>query len=337
MAPPVNRRTGYSRRAQYTTFLAYVAGVLGVIAGIALLLASRAAPGSFGGVRALAGDVSSPVATGAARARGGALGVLDVLAGYLTWGPENARLRREVAVARVKAQENAALAAENQRLKATLGLMSSEPHPVASAWLVAASGSSTRRFALISAGAAQGVVSGMPVRSSLGLVGRVLEVGHHSARILLLTDAESIVPVRRAADGLPAFLNGKGDGTVQIRLLQLGPNPLHKGDAFVASGTGGLYWPGTPIAVVSELTHDGAIGRLLADPAAADMVVVEPAWQPAQDASLPPPANPEAQKAAQEAAAKAAARAAAKAARAKAKAAKGGLLSHLPFGGAQHP
>ena len=41
----------------------------------------------------------------------------------------------------------------------------------------------------------------MPVRGPLGLVGRVVEVGRISARVLLVLDANSIVPARRASDG----------------------------------------------------------------------------------------------------------------------------------------
>ena len=78
---------------------------------------------------------------------------------------------------------------------------------------------------------------------------------------------------------------------MQIRLLTLGLNPLKPGDAFVASGSGGLYWPGTPIAVVGSHTRDGANAHVLADPSASEMVEIEPEWNPVADASLPPPAS----------------------------------------------
>ena len=118
----------------------------------------------------------------------------------------------------------------------------------------------------------------MPVRTPLGLVGRVLEVGHATSRVLLVTDSESVVPVRRASDSIPGFAQGRADGTLQIKLISLGINPLKRGDAFVTSGTGGLYRPGTPIAIVESLTRDGAIARLLSDPAASEFVAVEPIW-----------------------------------------------------------
>ena len=128
---------------------------------------------------------------------------------------------------------------------------------------------------------------GMPVRTPLGLVGRVLEVGYATSRVLLVTDSESLVPVRRASDSIPGFAQGRADGTVQIKLISLGINPLKRGDAFVTSGTGGLFRPGTPIAIVETITRDGAIARLLSDPAASEYVAVEPVWTAQPDNKAP--------------------------------------------------
>lgn len=318
MASPGNRRPGYSRRAHNTIFFTYVAAGVGLLLGGAALAYSLANGNSFSSLRSVASDAAQPAARLAADGRSAAGGIWETLAAYATWGPQNARLKREVALARTRAVETAAMAEENRRLKALLQLSSQKPAPVAHGWLVAGTGASTRRYGVISAGSAAGVKPGMPVRSALGLIGRVLEVGHYSARVLLVTDSESVVPVRRASDGIPAFATGKGDGTVQLRLLTLGINPLKVGDAFVTSGSGGLYWPGTPIAVVASLTRDGAIARVLGDPASNEMVAVQPAWTPEDDPTLPPPSEQVAAEAKVQAAkeAKAAARAARKAAKA---------------------
>jgi rod shape-determining protein MreC len=121
-------------------------------------------------------------------------------------------------------------------------------------------------------------------------------VGAKSARVLLITDTESVVPVRRASDGVAAFATGRADGTVQLRLISLGLNPLKRGDAFVTSGSGGLYRPGVAIAVVTSLTVDGAIARPLSDPGTTEFVVVDPIWEEANKASElpPPPGDPKA-------------------------------------------
>ena len=120
----------------------------------------------------------------------------------------------------------------------------------------------------------------MPVVSPTGLVGRVLEAGAHSSRVMLLADSESMVPVRRSTDDVVAFAQGQADGTLRIRLINLGINPLRKGDVFVTSGAGGVFPPNIAVAVVDTVTKDGAVARMLSNPAATDYVAVEPIWQP---------------------------------------------------------
>lgn len=161
-----------------------------------------------------------------------------------------------------------------------LGLKDKEVEPVVVARLVGSTSSSPRRFAYLGAGRSDGVTIGMPVRSARGVVGRILEVGASSSRVLLLTDSESVLPVRRAKDDTVAFAEGRGDGKLRIRLINLGINPIEKGDLFVTSGAGGFYRPGVAVAIVDEVTNDGGVAHLVSDPASADFVSVEPIWQP---------------------------------------------------------
>lgn len=297
MAPPSVRRTGHSRRAQYTTFFGYVLAVGGALVGVVFLLFSTRDPGTGAGLRSAASDLTAPPGRAAAAARSGSQTVLETLAGYFTRGADNARLRREVELSRVRLAEAAAVGEENARLKAVLGLAEQAPRPVAVTRLIGSTSASTRRFAILGAGATSGVQVGMPVRAPLGLVGRVLEVGDRSARVLLITDSESIVPVRRAGDGIPAFATGLADGTIRLRLINLGINPLRRGDAFVTSGAGGLYRPDVAFAVVTKLLPDGAVARPLADPGTTEFVTVEPQWEAGQiGADLPPLPTPRALK-----------------------------------------
>jgi rod shape-determining protein MreC len=292
MAPPANRRSGHSRRAQYNNFVSYIVAVaLTLVAGV-ILLVSTGNHTAFAGVRSAASDATAPAARASAGTRNTGRTFWESLKGYFTAGRDHARLEREVAEARVKLAETAALAAENRRLKDLLGLHEQGSKPVVTAQLIASTSSSTRRFATLGAGRSQGVTVGMPVRSPLGLIGRVLEVGNNTARVLLVTDGESVVPVRRATDGVAAFAEGLSDGTLRIRLTNLGVNPLKVGDAFVTSGAGGLYRPGVAIAVVVRLLPDGAIARPLSDPGATEYVVVDPVWSPAVESSAAPAASP---------------------------------------------
>lgn len=299
MAPPSTRRTGFSKRAQYGTFFGYIAALVGALVGGGVLLVSLFDHGAFSGLRGVAADVVAPAGEAVAVSRSGAQDAGATLYSWFTWGSTNKRMAEELKVARVRLAESRAVEEENARLKALLtlrqGSVAGATSPVAVARMIQSSAASLRRFATISAGRDEGVAVGMPVRSALGVVGRVLEVAPHTSRILLVTDPESVVPVRRARDGLPAFAQGHGDGTLQIRLISLGINPLKPGDVFVTSGSGGLYHPNTAIGVVTSVTRDGAMARVLSDPTASEFVQVDSVFAQAAgmpQALEPPPAPP---------------------------------------------
>ena len=293
MAPPASRRTGTNKKAQLGLFAGYVAAGLGVLLGGALLVISLLRPATFDGLRAMAADVAAPAGQVGAAGRTGGQGFFAAIAGYYRAGSRNAALEEEMKVARVRLAEAEAVKQENARLKAVLGLAADETKPVAVARLIGSTSSSARRLGYISAGRSDGVRPGMPVTSPMGLVGRVLEAGAQSSRVLLLTDSESMVPVRRATDNVVAFAEGRSDGSLRLRLINLGINPIKKGDVFVTSGAGGMFKPGTAVAIATEITRDGAIAQLLSNPAATDVVVVEPIWQPeAVEALQAPPPQP---------------------------------------------
>lgn len=289
---PNPRRPGFSRRAQYSLFTGYVVAGAGALLGAILLAASLIRPDAMSGARAVATDVVAPVGAAAAAGREQRHGIFQGISAYISAGSKNAGLRRELEVARVRLAEARAIRAENIRLKQALDLREKTPGAVATARLIGSTSTSTRRLAYLSAGTKQGVRVGMPVRSPLGLVGRVIEAGRDSARVLLLTDSESMVPVRRASDNVVAFAEGRADGTLRIRLINLGINPLKPGDVFVTSGSGGVFQPGIAVAVVSTITRDGAIGRVLSDPLATDLVIAEPVWHPDAQAALARPLAP---------------------------------------------
>jgi len=275
-----SRRSSYSRRAQYGVFTGYVLAGIGALIGAILLGISLWRPASFEGARGVAQDAVSPASESAAAARTSSKGLVDSVSGYLAAGTQNAELRREVEVARIRLEEAKALEQENARLKALVDLSENEVGAVAVSRLIGSSASSIRRFAYIGAGSDDGIEIGMPVRSPRGVVGRILETSSGTSRVLLLTDSQSVLPVRRADDAVIAFAEGRGDGLLQIRLINLGINPLNEGDVMVTSGTGGFYRPGIAVAIVTEIVSDGAVARVISDPMATDYVSVEPIWQP---------------------------------------------------------
>lgn len=276
MAPP---HSGSNKKAQLGVFTGYAVAGFGVLFGAALLVISLFRPETFTGLRTSAADVAAPAGDAGAAVRVEGQNIFSAIAGYYRAGSRNAALEEEVRIARVRLAEAQAVEQENARLRAVLRLASDDTEPVAVARLIGSTSSSARRIAYVSAGARDGVRPGMPVISPRGLVGRVVEVGDRSAHVLLLTDSESMVPVRRASDNVVAFAEGRADGSLRLRLINLGINPLKKGDVFVTSGAGGLFRPGIAVALAVEITRDGAIAQLLSNPAATDFVVIEPVWQ----------------------------------------------------------
>ena len=280
MAPSGTRRSSYSRRAQYNLFTGYIIAGIGALIGAVLLGLSFFQPSFFGGPRSAAQDAVSPATETAATVRTGSKSLWDSISGYYRAGSKNAELKREMELARIRLEEAEAVRQENTRLKGLLDLQDQERTPVAVARLVGSTASSTRRFAYLGAGSDDGVEVGMPVRSPRGVVGRILETGSDSSRVLLLTDSESVLPVRRADDETVAFAEGRGDSLLRIKLINLGINPLKVGDLFVTSGAGGYYPPGIAVAIVTELTDDGGLARIVSDPAATDFVAIEPIFEP---------------------------------------------------------
>ncbi len=293
MAPPASRRTGYSRKAQYSVFTGYLLAALGALLGLILLGLSLYQPGAFAPVRGVATSAVAPAGEATAVVRGGTQGVWASVKGFWQAGSQNAALREELDIARIRIAEAEAVAAENARLKGLLDLANAETKPVATARLVGSSAASARRYAYLAIGRDKGLTPGMPVISEKGVIGRVLEVAQNSTRVMLLTDSESVLPVRRASDDVVAFAEGRGDGLLRIKLINLGLNPLKIGDLMVTSGAGGYYRPGIAVAVVTELRPDGALARLVAEPSATNFVMIEPVFEPvAVKTAQTPPENP---------------------------------------------
>jgi rod shape-determining protein MreC len=273
-------RPGWSRRAQYGLFFSFLAVIAGVLIGLILLAVSIISPKSFEGLRGVALDVTGPVASALHEVTATASGLVTGADDYWDAARQNGELKRERKAMLQRMVEARAIAQENQQLRAALQLRQHARQAVATGRIVGSSFNSPRRFAILSAGAKDGIRESMPVRSADGLVGRIVDVGQLASRVLLVSDRTSIVPARLLRGGIPVIAQGRGDGTVEVRPLEVGRNPFKPGDLIITSGTGGLYPPRVPVARVVKLKDDGAIALPLADPATTSFAIVEPPYEP---------------------------------------------------------
>jgi rod shape-determining protein MreC len=282
-------RPGWSRRAQYGLFFSFLAVLAGILVGLILLTLSLVAPARFAVVRGAALDATAPITSALYEVTSTAKGMVTGAGDYWDAAHQNAKLKRERQVMQQRMIEARAILLENRELRAALQLRESARDAVATGRIVGSSFTSPRRFAILSAGRSDGVRVGMPVRSAEGLVGRVIDAGQLASRVLLVSDRSNIVPARLLRGGIPVISQGRGDGTVDVRPLEVGRNPFKRGDIIITSGTGGLYPPLIPIARVIRLDDDGAIALPLADPARTSFAIVEPPYEPAAEAEGPTP------------------------------------------------
>jgi rod shape-determining protein MreC len=287
MAPPIHRRPGNSRRAQYSLFATYVAAIAGAVVAALLLLISIADPTGFAALRNTAAETTAPVTGFFDQIRRSVAGMTENMAAYVDAGSKNKALNDQVVRNRTKLIEAGALKLENRRLRALLDLVESdEANRIAIGRLISSTATSSRRIATLSVGSNQGVAPGQPVRGPQGLVGRIIEASPNTAKVLLISDAENVIPVLRLPDGLAALASGMGNGLVMIRPVDLGENPFKKGDIIVTSGNGGLYPPNIPYAKVIRKTADGAMAQPLAAPGNSAYIVVLRPYQEAAKIAL---------------------------------------------------
>lgn len=301
MAPSSrDRRPGFSRRAQYGLFFTYVLGIAGAVVGAALLALSTFNPAAFGAMRAGVAEATAPVSGAIAWVWRGVASVPQAIGTWIDVHGENERLKARVDRSAGALMAGRAAMLENARLRRLLAFRERDESVVATARIVSTSASSARRFGLLNVGRWQGIQEGQPVRGPEGLIGRVLEAGPNTARILLITDPESVVPVRRLRDGRAALAAGRGDGLVDIRTIDTGDGQFRAGDVYVTTGVGGIYTPGVPVAIGLAKGTDTAPARPFARPDSLDVAMVSRQYfapppsppAPTPSPSPPPPAAP---------------------------------------------
>jgi rod shape-determining protein MreC len=290
------RRTSFARRDSNLALLgALFAGVVLAFA-LLLLLLQRVNPELGSRMRGATADALSPIISVARAPVEGIRRIGGAIGDHRNVVAENQRLKAELAEAEKRAAQAGKLAAEVKRMDALLGLRRPERRLVASAVASAVSASAGQRQAIISAGLSDGVRPRMPVIAAEGLAGRVTEVGQGAARVMLLTDADSRVPVKVLRTGWTGLAVGTGGTLMDFQFdIASGTDKIRVGDRLVTSGDGGLYPPGVPVGVIIDATANPPRVRPLANPTGLGAVMVEAPWlaPPQVVAAAPAPGEPD--------------------------------------------
>lgn len=221
----------------------------------ALLLLGRAETYVFDNARQIVTDMAAPLLEIASRPVAAARRVVERTDEYAYVFDENERLRAENL--RLMAWKDTALKLESkvQRYEALLNVQIDPSINYVSGRVVSDNGGPFVDTVIVNAGREQGVKSGDAVIDTDGLIGRIVSSGEKAARVLLLTDLNSRLPVVIEPGHYKAVLAGDNTDWPRLEYL-LSTSSAAPGDRVVTSGDGGLIPPGLPIGLVIQ-TSDG--------------------------------------------------------------------------------
>ena len=275
------------RREQNLALVSAVVSGAVIATGLLLVVIARVNPDGAARMRGFMLDLITPVWSVVRAPFDGVGRATDWVSDYAAAVDRNRRLETELAAARAELQR----AAADRRALATLKRLDKLAEPtrilVSTARIVSATSGSVVRSAMVAAGRRNGVIPGLPVISADGLIGRTIEAGSISARVLLLTDPASRIPVVIVRTGQVALVVGTNRPALELRDKVGADLLLRAGDRLVTSGDGGVFPPGVPVGTIID-PQEPVLIRPAAHPVGAAYVRIEAAYMAmSQDPVLP--------------------------------------------------
>lgn len=190
---------------------------------------------------------------------------LEALAQLFSTQDEITKLHAENERLKAWYQTALMLQSENAALKSLLNVSQSDVKAFVTTRVIADGSSTYAKSLLIDAGGGNGVQKGQGVVSHDGLVGRVVEAGDRTARVLLLQDMNSRIPVIVEETGERAILAGNNTSTPSLEHLPEGYK-VKAGQRVITSGLGGLFPYGIAVGETYASDEGRIMVRLFADP-----------------------------------------------------------------------
>jgi rod shape-determining protein MreC len=224
-----------------------------VLLALGVLIVARAQDQLFEGAREAVNDASAPVletlAAPASAFQQWSEGVWSLFDLY----GENQRLREENARLLAAQSQLADMQRKVQRYEELLKVPAEAESTAVAARVIADATGPFVHTVLVSAGREQGIAKGQAVADERGLLGRVVTAGNRSARVLLLTDLNSRIPVMIEGANLRAILVGDNTGQPVLEYLPPGSR-ITVGARVVTTPDGGVFPPGVPVGKIAADT-----------------------------------------------------------------------------------
>jgi rod shape-determining protein MreC len=237
--------------------------VLALVA-VTLIIASRLQILPLEPLRMAVADVMAPILSAVSRPFAAAVDSVDGVQSIRALKAENIRLQAENERLRAWYETALKLEAENKSLHDLLNVKADPSLDVVTTRIVSDPGGSFVKSVLVPAGSADKVAKGSAVMAGKGLIGRIMEVGRNAARVLLVTDLNSRIPVTIQATRTRAILAGRNGDL--LKLERLPPDSgLTVGQRVVTSGDDGILPPEIPIGTIVSVGRDGVFVKPLSD------------------------------------------------------------------------
>lgn len=167
---------------------------------------------------------------------------------------ENRRLKEEIASLSVKLAQTADRTQENERLADLLDISRHYPFTLVPARVVARDPSFVSRSAIVNAGKDKGILPYMPVMTTRGVAGKVIQVMGRMSLVQLIIDPAnrtSVMIQRTREIGILETENG-----VDFFIMFRAHADVAIGDTVITSGLGGIYPRGLIAGIVSRLEEN---------------------------------------------------------------------------------
>lgn len=220
-----------------------------------LLLTFYLREGDTGPIHAVRGGVmtvTSPVRMlgSAVAAPFGALGNIAQNATASSETLSELKKRNEELTAQVAELSEAQETAE--RLEKLVGLKSTYSLESTAARIIGSTGDAWTGSVIIDKGSASGFEVGMPVCSSGGVIGQIIEVSANTSTVRLITDDQSGVSAMIQGSRAQGVLQGQADGTLRLEYV-VSDAEVATGDIVITSGIGGTFPKGLPLGTVASI------------------------------------------------------------------------------------
>jgi len=216
----------------------------------------------------------APVQRGIAAVVGLVQGIWEGYGVHRRTFEENQRLQERVRSLEVLLQERSQLARESERLRDILDLREVLPLDTVVAEVVSRDGMPWFRSLTINKGSGDGITLNAPVMSPTGVVGRVIALGPHAARVQVLLDRDAGVGVLVERTRVAGVVSGQvlqpesGVGSLVLKYVPERAD-IEVGDVVVTSGFDRIYPRGLTVGRVSSVQPGaGLLKSILVEPSA---------------------------------------------------------------------